>query len=101
MARTKGARSVASVITGKRQKLATPESAWEKLWMAKMSHLRIRGKGVLDMPGVDYDHKKLNWFLWRRGLIDDDMPHAWSKYGFARQRKKTSTQPESENENEI
>lgn len=40
--------------------------------MAKHRMEKCRGKSILEMPGVDADHKKLNWFLWCRGLLDDD-----------------------------
>lgn len=66
--------------TGKAVKLATPQSAWEKLWLARRKGLRCRGKGIEDMPGVDADHKKLNWFLWTRGLLNEDMTHPQSKW---------------------
>ena len=84
MSRKPGSKSVASVTTGKRQKLNTPESAWEKLWLARRAMERVRGKGILDMPGVDYDHKKLNWFLWKRGLLENDeerwgYPTSWKR----------------------
>lgn len=82
MARNKGAKSIASVTTGKRQKMSTPESTWEKLWLARRAMERVRGRGIMDMPGVDYDHKKLNWFLWKRGLLNDDMTHPKSNWKY-------------------
>jgi hypothetical protein len=83
MPRRKGQKNQTSETTGRKQLEKTPQSAFERLWLARHRLEKCRGKGVLDMPGVDTDHKKLNWFLWKRRLLDDDGLSPKSKWRFS------------------
>lgn len=54
---------------------------FEKDWEARHEHARHEGLHWRDMPGNEYQMKKLNWFLWRRGMYVEEMdvlaPNRW------------------------
>ena len=45
--------------------------AWERDWEARHAGERVGGLAWLDMPGAGPIEKKLNWFLFRRGLLEE------------------------------
>jgi hypothetical protein len=46
-------------------------STWEQVWEARHSRDLVCGQSWRNMPGTDPDQKKINFFLFKRGLLDD------------------------------